>query len=158
MHADTHPHVLSLSTAWTDGDWFTKAMNAAASHYTMYLVRSDASWDSQHSTLLSISNASHLSQEMGAGATLQRASPGISTASTVLPKTTASACTVIPIRHLDRLSVSHIHRIGQNNVFFCFVLFFIKNYELWVYSQINITWHVWCAIVYNDSFFFFLSW
>lgn len=66
-------------------------MNAAANHYTMYLVRSDASWDREHSALLSISNASHLSQEMGAGATILRASPGISIAPTVLPKTIVSS-------------------------------------------------------------------
>lgn len=70
-------------------------MNAAVNYYTMYLVRSDASWDREHSALLSISNASHLGQEMGAGATLLRASPGISTTPSVLPKTVASISTML---------------------------------------------------------------
>ncbi|ROJ94871.1 hypothetical protein DPX16_8075 [Anabarilius grahami] len=71
-------------------------MNAAVNYYTMYLVRSDASWDREHSALLSISNASHLGQEMGAGATLLRASPGISTTSSRTQAFPEKQCGSIP--------------------------------------------------------------
>lgn len=107
-----HGYTPTRSTAWTDGDWFAKAMNAAVNHYTMYLVRSDASWDREHSALLSISNAPHLSQEMGAGATLLRASPGISTTPSVLPKTAASISTMITKTRQNLWVGYHTHMHG----------------------------------------------
>jgi len=55
---------------------------------------------------------SHLSQEMGAGATLLRISSGIYTIPTVLPKTIASTSTMVTKTRelMGRPSHTHTHR------------------------------------------------